>query len=224
MDWVERYESLPLSQKEYFQRVCRKLLRSTFIVREKSDLREDYNFIRREHNREIFSGYFQIMGYDVVVDETAGVAMLRNFRIGDDESVQANRLRLRLNESVVLCCLWFLYAEKMISGSLTSSVIVEKTQLDMQLNRLGYANRIDKESMSNILKLFAGYNLIEIMGKIDDFECKIRMFTSIQFCMSDDDFKRFVDVAIPKMKARSRVTDDEIGDLNEESNDEYAFS
>lgn len=220
MEWVERYESLPLSQKEFFRRVCRKLLKSTFIVREKSELREDYNFIRREHNREIFSGYFQIMGYDLVVDETAGVAMLRNYRIGDDESVQANRLRLRLNESVVLCCLWFLYAEKMISGSLTSSVVVEKAQLDMQLNRLGYANRIDKESMGNILKLFAGYNLIEVLGKVDDYECKIRMFTSMQFCMSDDDFKRFVDGTIPKMKARSRVSDDEI----EENNYEYAFS
>lgn len=220
MEWVERYESLPLSQKEFFRRVCRKLLKSTFIVREKSELREDYNFIRREHNREIFGGYFQIMGYDLVVDETAGVAMLRNYRIGDDESVQANRLRLRLNESVVLCCLWFLYAEKMISGSLTSSVVVEKAQLDMQLNRLGYANRIDKETMGNILKLFAGYNLIEVLGKVDDYECKIRMFTSMQFCMSDDDFKRFVDVTIPKMKARSRVSDEEI----EENNDEYAFS
>lgn len=220
MEWVESYESLPLSQKEFFRRVCRKLLKSTFIVREKSELREDYNFIRREHNREIFSGYFQIMGYDLVVDETAGVAMLRNYRIGDDESVQANRLRLRLNESVVLCCLWFLYAEKMISGSLTSSVVVEKAQLDMQLNRLGYANRIDKESMGNILKLFAGYNLIEVLGKVDDYECKIRMFTSMQFCMSDDDFKHFVDVTIPKMKARSRVSDDEI----EENNYEYAFS
>lgn len=220
MEWMERYESLPLSQKEFFRRVCRKLLKSTFIVREKSELREDYNFIRREHNREIFGGYFQIMGYDLVVDETAGVAMLRNYRIGDDESVQANRLRLRLNESVVLCCLWFLYAEKMISGSLTSSVVVEKAQLDMQLNRLGYANRIDKETMGNILKLFAGYNLIDVLGKVDDYECKIRMFTSMQFCMSDDDFKRFVDVTIPKMKARSRVSDEEI----EENNDEYAFS
>lgn len=220
MEWVERYESLPQSQKEFFRRVCRKLLKSTFIVREKSELREDYNFIRRENNREIFSGYFQIMGYDLVVDETAGVAMLRNYRTGDDESVQANRLRLRLNESVVLCCLWFLYAEKMIAGSLTSSVVVEKTQLDMQLNRLGYANRIDKEPMGNILKLFSGYNLIEVIGKVDDYECKIRMFTSMQFCMSDDDFKRFVDTTIPKMKARSRVSDDEI----EEDNDEYAFS
>lgn len=220
MEWMERYESLPLSQKEFFRRVCRKLLKSTFIVREKSELREDYNFIRREHNREIFGGYFQIMGYDLVVDETAGVAMLRNYRIGDDESVQANRLRLRLNESVVLCCLWFLYAEKMISGSLTSSVVVEKAQLDMQLNRLGYANRIDKETMGNILKLFADYNLIDVLGKVDDYECKIRMFTSMQFCMSDDDFKRFVDVTIPKMKARSRVSDDEI----EENNDEYTFS
>ena len=224
MEWSERYEQLLQSQKETFKRICRKLLKSTFIVRERSDQREDYNFIRRDRNRDIFSGYFQIMGYDVIVDETAGVAMLRNFRVGDDEAVASNRLRLRLCESVVLCCLWFLYAEKMVSGSLTSSVIIEKSQLDMQLNRLGYGNKIDKESMKKTLKLLSNFNLIEVIGKIDDYECKIRGFTSMQFCLSDDDFKRFAEITIPKMKSRSCNLEDEIGKMNEENDDEYEFS
>lgn len=219
MEWVEDFENLTQGQKLFFQRVCRKLLKMTFIVKEKSsNQREDYYFVKKYS--DIFSGYFNMIGYDAVVNEISGVVMLVNCS-RDDEGIQANRFRLKFHQSIVLCCLWILYAERMASGSLSTSIIVPKAELDTQLDKLGYSGKIDKKSMDNILRLFAEYNLIEVIGKITDSDCEIKLFTSMQFCMSDEEFRRFVEITIPKMKASSTVAENEdIADVDEDDDNE----
>lgn len=214
MDFTERYSNLISSDKIRFQRICRKLLKTTFIVKEKdAGSRSDFFFIVR--NLPLFSGYLQVIGYDVAADESVGVAMIVNN--SDDESggIGTNRLRLKLYESVVLCALWLIYENRMTSGSLGATVI-QKNELDMEIERLGYRDKIDKNKMQSALDLFEDFDLIEVNGKVTDHDCNIKLFSSLQFCLSGEDFKTFVTAVIPKFK--SQKTSDIETENDEENN------
>lgn len=217
MDFTERYSNLIFSDKIRFQRICRKLLKNTFIVKEKdAEQRSDYFFAAR--NILIFSDYFELIGYDVNVDETAGVAMLVNRADDENGAVNSNRLRLKLYESVVLCCLWLIYENKMTSGGLRA-IVIRKSELDMEIERLGYNDKIDKNKMQSALDLFESFNLIEVSGKITDYECNIKLFSSLQFCLSGSEFKSFVEVVIPKFKNGKNLgleSEDSEDDQNEQ--------
>lgn len=209
MDLTERYSNLISSDKIRFQRICRKLLKSTFIVKEKDTIqRSDFFFIAKPSNRPLFSEYFQMIGYDVVVDEIAGVAMLKNLSAGDDGGIGTNRLRLKLYDSVVLCALWLIYENKMTSGNL-GAMVIHKTELDMEIERLGYGDKIDKNRMQNALDLFESFDLIEVNGKVTDYECDIKLFPSLQFCLAGDEFKTFVNSVIPKFNTQIKDEEDD---------------
>lgn len=217
MDFVERYSNLISTDKNRFQRICRKLLKTTFIVKEKDSVsRSDFFFITR--NLPLFSGYFQIIGYDVAADETVGVAMLKNSSRDESGGVGTNRFRLKMFESVVLCALWLVYENRMTSGGLGATVI-QKNELNMEIERLGYRDKIDKNKMQSALDLFADFDLIEVNGKVTDHDCNIKLFSSLQFCLSGEDFKTFVTAVAPKFQNRkTSIEDDEALTENDEEN------
>ncbi len=187
-----------------FQKICRKLLKMTFIVREKNDEhRKDFNFVKK--NLSVFSEYFRIIGYDVMCDPESGVAQLVNLAsAGEDGSIQSNRKRLKLSESIVLAALWLKYEESMVNGSLTKAIIISKSDLDYQLEKVGAKNKIDKTAMKEILKLFEAYNLIEVIGEIGEPDCKIRMYTSMQFSLSESNFRELAEATAQRMREKER--------------------
>ena len=93
----------------------------------------------------------------------------------DDENggIGTNRLRLKLYESVVLCALWLIYENKMTSGGL-GALIIQKNELDMEIERLGYRDKIDKNRMQSALERFEDFDLIEVNGKITEPDCNIK--------------------------------------------------
>ena len=192
-----------------FQKICRKLLKMTFIVREKNDEhRKDFNFIKK--NLSVFSEYFRIIGYDVMCDPESGVAQLVNLAsAGEDGSIQSNRKRLKLSESIVLAALWLKYEESMINGSLTRAIIISKSDLDYQLEKVGAKNKIDKTTMKEILKLFESYKLIEVIVEVGEPDCKIRLYTSMQFSLSESQFRDLAETTAQRMleKGRSAAQD-----------------
>ena len=172
MDFTERYLNLISADKTRFQRICRKLLKTTFIVKEKDAVsRSDFFFIA--NNISLFSGYLQSIGYDVTADESVGVAMLVNNSNDESGGIGTNRLKLKLYESVVLCALWLIYENKMTSGGL-GALIIQKNELDMEIERLGYRDKIDKNKMQSALDLFEDFDLIEVNGKVTDHDCNIK--------------------------------------------------
>lgn len=54
-----------------FKRCIRKLLESTFILRDKDE--KLYQFVSRESNRQDISEYLRMIGFDVIVEEKTGV-------------------------------------------------------------------------------------------------------------------------------------------------------
>ena len=109
--------SLQLTVKEenshMFKRCIRKLLESTFILRDKEE--RLYQFASRESNRQDISEYLRMIGFDVAVDEKTGVCML----IASEEDAdtvglkRANVVTFTTLQYHLLLVLWKVYLENL---------------------------------------------------------------------------------------------------------------
>ena len=89
MNIVEVWDNFTTSDKQMFQNCCRKLLKRTFLVRDKLEDRKHYFFVASRI--EVFLDYFSYMGFEVRCDKDTGVIMLDNSpAIGDKEKLQSN--------------------------------------------------------------------------------------------------------------------------------------
>lgn len=146
---------------------------------------------------EPFSEYFKYIGFDILVDRENGVIMLQNDRsVSETRRIQANRVQLKKIESIILCCLWTIYADRVSSGSLKKDIIIPITDLRFELEKYGLKDRIDnKTMMGNTLDTLKKYNLLEVIGKVGDPDCRICIYPSIQFALNGEEFKSFADKA-----------------------------
>lgn len=193
------WENLTSSEKDMFQRSCRRLLKQTFIVRDKDEENKKLYYFASKRP-EIFTQYFSFIGFDIVLDRENGVIMLRNCAdFGQNGKIQANRLGLKKAESMVLCCLWTLYADRLRSGSLAQTIVVSMTDLRFALEKYGLKEPLDKTTMANILNLLSKYNLIDVNGKIGEADCLIRLYASLQFALDTEEFKKFAEATEKRM-------------------------
>lgn len=203
------------AEKDLFQKSCRRLLKSTFIVRDKDEEnKKAYYFISKKP--EPFSIYFGYIGFDILIDRDNGVIMLKNCAdMGENGKIQSNRRALKKIESVVLCCLWTLYADRMRSGSLSQSMFISVADLSFELEKYGIKELIDnKKLLSDILGLFSRFNLLDLKGKIGDPECLIRLLPSLQFALDEEEFARFA--AITQNRMAETNSDSDTNDTEEE--------
>lgn len=203
------------AEKDLFQKSCRRLLKSTFIVRDKDEEnKKAYYFISKKP--EPFSIYFGYIGFDILIDRDNGVIMLKNCAdMGENGKIQSNRRALKKIESVVLCCLWTLYADRMRSGSLSQSMFISVADLSFELEKYGIKELIDnKKLLSDILGLFSRFNLLDLKGKIGDSECLIRLLPSLQFALDEEEFARFA--AITQNRMAETNSDSDTNDAEEE--------
>lgn len=202
--YMEQYTS---SEKEMFQRTCRRLLKQTFIVRNKNEeSKRLYYFVSK--NPTPFSEYFQCIGFDIVVDRNNGVIMLRNYaEEAETAKIQSNRLSLKKDESIVLCCLWIIYVDNLKEGNLTRPILTSVTDLRFELEKFGIRDEVGKASLKRALDLFSRYQLVEVNGKVGDAECLIRLYPSLEFAMDMEEFKKFVEITADRMK---KISTDEI--------------
>lgn len=193
MQMEQIWEDMTSGEKDLFQKSCRRLLKQTFIVRDKDeDQKKVYYYVAKRP--DVFTHYFSYIGFDIVLDRNNGVIMLRNCAdFGQNGKIQMNRLQLRKAESMVLCCLWTLYADHLRRGNLSQTIIVSITDLIFGLEKYGLKEPLDKTTLNNILMLLSKYNLISLNGKIGDPDCMIRLYASLQFALDSEEFKKFAD-------------------------------
>ena len=208
----EYWDDYTSSEKEQFQRICRKLLKQTFIVRDKDEeSKRAYFFVSKRPDP--FTRFFSFIGFDIIVDRDNGVVMLYNCR-GEMENtkLQTNHLVLKKAESLVLCALWTMYADRIRSGSLERFIMVSIVDLKYELEKYGLRDPIDKTLMTQILTLFERFNLIDVQGKVGDTECLIKLYPSLQFAMSGKDFADFVNDTAQRMKLKKGQPYEEVED------------
>lgn len=217
MTMEEFWDAYTSSERDMFQKSCRRLLKTTFIVRDKDEEnRKAYFFISKRS--EPFSLYFSYIGYDIIVDHENGIVMLRNCAyVGENGRIQANRVALKKVESIVLCCLWSLYSDRLSSGSLSKSYLISITDLRFELERYGMRDQIDKSTLQNALTLFTRFNLIDVNGKVGDADCLIRLYPSLQFALDSEGFRQFVRATEKRMMEKNdgSAEDEEEDDADE---------
>lgn len=210
------WEDLSSSERELFQKSCRKLLKETFIVRDKDDsYKKLYFFISK--NPDIFTVYFSFIGFDITLDRENGVIMLKNYAEPNETGkIQSNRLRLSKDESIVLCCLWTLYMERIRSGSLIQTIIVSMADLTFELEKYGLKEPIKKKRMEDILNLLSKYNLIDMNRKTEEKDTYlIRLYPSLQFALDMEEFRKFTEAIEKNLKITNSEQYDE-GDVEDD--------
>lgn len=214
----EYWDNLTQSEKFTFQRTSRYLLKQTFIVRDKDDnSRKLYNFVSR--NADFFIDYFAYTGFEVLIDRENGVAMLSNRGSKDDsEEVQTNHLRLRKIDSIILCALWTLYADRMREGILSRTCQISVADLSFALEKFGYKDTLDKTTLKDTLTTLARYNLVHVEGNVGEPDCLIVMYPSLQFTLNKEEFQNFAEHSALRMKKTKGGED--IESLEQDDSDE----
>lgn len=195
--WNSEFTS---SEKQLFQKCARKLLKKTFIVRDKDEEnRKMFYFISK--NSDFFTHYFSFMGFEILVHKDSGVVMLSNIvNENVSSSVAVNRFRFKKIESIVLCCLWTLLSDRLHRGSLDKVIKITLSDLNMELEKYDFKKPFDKGPLDEILKLFRKFNLIGTSGEIGDEDFTIILYPSLQFSLNENEFVSFVKDAEKKMK------------------------
>lgn len=202
--------SLQLSIKEengiLFKRCIRKLLSSTFILRDKDE--KLYAFVSRESNRQDISEYLRMIGFDVMVEDKSGVCMLCMSE-EDEETVglkRANVVAFTTTQYHLLLVLWKIYLENL--GYSEGNFITKGDLIDKILS---YGDIASKQELSAALKLFKKYSLINFNDNEEGEDMLIQLYPSLQFGWDIPQFEAVVNEYI-KEEDTAAQSDDEEGD------------
>ena len=203
--------SLQLTVKEenshMFKRCIRKLLESTFILRDKEE--RLYQFASGESNRQDISEYLRMIGFDVAVDEKTGVCML----IASEEDAdtvglkRANVVTFTTLQYHLLLVLWKVYLENLgysEGNFVTKGDLIDKIK--------SYDVMVTRSELNAAFRLFKKYSLINFDDSEDGEDMKIQLYPSLQFGW---DLAQFQTVAQEYLKETPEMEETEKGE-NEE--------
>lgn len=218
--WSSTFTS---QEKLLFQRVCRTLLKKTFIVRDKDEDNRKMYFFASKYS-DFLTKYFSYMGFDVSVSKDAGVVMLQNYTgTGENAKISVNKYLFKKTETIILCCLWSLYSDKIKSGSLAKQITVTLADINIELDKYDFIGNIDKGRWNEILGLFAKFNLIASKGEIGSNDFCIVLFPSLQFALDEKEFADLVNNTESKFKNQNMQDDYENAEVETPESDFDSF-
>lgn len=159
-----------------FKRCVRKLLESTFILRDKDE--KLYAFISRESNRQDVSEYLRMIGFDLLLEEKSGVCMLIASE-EDEETVGLKRagvVRFTTLQYHLLLALWKMYLETL---GYNEGNFVSKGDLIDKI--MSYGITPGRAELSAAFQLFKKYSLINFNDREEGEDMQIELYPSLQF-------------------------------------------
>lgn len=183
---MEFLDKLSQREKEEFRKLSNKLLSICFVCKKNDASKNDYYFILR--HKEEFNNYFKALGFQVEINEEYGVAQLVN-------TMNFNRIQLKLFDSIILLLLRVLFDEKMRELSLSNEVVVTVGDIQEKFMALKIRDKlIDKTTLNNSLKLLKRINIINNLDKdLTNEESRIIVYHSILMAVRVDDIKEVYD-------------------------------
>jgi len=193
--------------KDKFKLYANKLLNECFILKICEDTKQCYYFIQRE--RELFSAYFELLGYDIIINEEYGIICLNN-------SYGTGRLRLKMQESIILLILRIIYIEE--QKKLTDSVIIGLDEVYDRYYSLK-EKRLSKTDMHSVMGLLKRYHIIRNIENKDmgNPETSIQIYPSVILTIDSAELNKVYESTQNKLNAY--VNGGET-DANEEDFDE----
>ena len=180
--------SLHITVKEenglLFKKCIRKLLESTFILQERDG--KLYDFVSRESNWQDMSEYLRLIGFVLMVDVMAGVAMLIASE-ADMETVglkRANVVTFTNLQYHLLLVLWKVYLENL--GCNEGNFVTKGDLIDKIRD---YGVLVVRTELNAAFKLFKKYSLINYSEEEEGEDMKIQLYPSLQFGWDLPQFK-----------------------------------
>ncbi|MGM9942151.1 MAG: DUF4194 domain-containing protein [Bulleidia sp.] len=170
-----------------FKRCIRKLLDTTFIVKDREPVLYDY--LTYSSNRVDVSDYLKMMGYDIVVDDEFGYAML--IQNEDDMDTvglkRINHVSFSNNEVLTLLVLWMLFLERF--GKAEETYVEYGDIVDMQKQ---YGIAMSPNEMKNAMRTFKRYSLINFNESEISETTVVKLYPTLQFAMNHEQFQAVV--------------------------------
>ena len=186
------------AQKEKFRVAANKLLNQCFLLRKREDTKKEYVFVRQ--NRELFIPFFDLLGYDLKINEDQGV-------IGIVNQFGTGRLALGKYESVFLLILRILYVEKRKElGTFTEevTVLMEEIREKYAMLKIKSKPMLDKGNERHMTSLFRRYNLIRNLdGDISQPDARIIIYPSILMAVTVEDINEYYAMTEQKLREYS---------------------
>lgn len=183
------------AQKEKFRIAANKLLNQCFLMKKKEDTKKDYMFVKQ--NLEMFVTYFDLLGYDVKVNEDQGVIGLVN-------QFGTGRLELTKYESILLLILRLLYIEKrkeLATFSEEVTVIMEEIREKYAMLKIKTKPYLDKGMERSFVKLFRKYNLIQNLDTdVNQADARIIIYPSIIMAVTVENVNHYYEMTEQKLR------------------------
>jgi hypothetical protein len=212
---IMEIENESAAQKEKFRNAANVLLNSCFLVKKKDSTRNEYMFVRQ--NKEEFRQYFELLGYELIVNEEQGVIGIKN-------SFGTGRLQLNKYESIMLLIFRLLYVEKRRQlGTFSEEVTVLMEEVREKYSMLKIRSKpvMDKAMEKNIIAFFRRYNIIlNVDADVTQAEARIIIYPSVLLAVPTDDINKYYTISAEKLMTYSKDTDD--GDAEENTDESQA--
>ena len=211
MDYENRFEKILGSvSKDKFRQYANKLLNECFMLKECADTKSCYYFILKE--KDLFTSFFSLLGYDIVVNEEYGMIALNN-------SFGTGRIRLRLLDSIILLLLRLIYIEEKKKLSQTNQVIIYVD--DLYERYRGVKNeRLKKTDLKTTLSLLKRYHIItNLDSDMGNPDTRIQIYPSVILALDIEELNRVYEEAKDKLKKYANGGESE-NNADEENIDE----
>lgn len=187
MNLHERYQALSSRDQEEFTRVLNKLLSVTFLTKRNEENKKDYYFIER--NEELFNEYLRMSGWKLMPYKVFGVFGVMN-------EGGYNRLKLRLEESLIVLIIRLCYEEKRKEVNVTENISIRVGEIQEKYAALKIRNKpIDKKSLTDTLNLLKRFNILNNLdANITHPDCRLLIFPSILFAVRVDDISNLFEL------------------------------
>ena len=183
------------AQKDRFRVAANKLLNQCFLLRKREDKKKEYVFVRQ--NRELFFPFFDLLGYDLKINEDQGV-------IGIVNQFGTGRLPLGKYESVFLLILRILYVEKRRElGTFSEEVtaLMEEIREKYAMLKIKAKPMLDKGTERHMISLFRKYNLIQNLDSdVSQPDARIVIYPSIIMAVDVEDINAYYAMTEQKLR------------------------
>ena len=183
------------AQKDRFRVAANKLLNQCFLLRKREDTKKEYVFVRQ--NRELFFPFFDLLGYDLKINEDQGV-------IGIVNKFVTGSLPLGKYESVFLLILRILYVEKRRElGTFSEEVtaLMEEIREKYAMLKIKAKPMLDKGTERHMISLFRKYNLIQNLDSdVSQPDARIVIYPSIIMAVDVEDINAYYAMTEQKLR------------------------
>lgn len=183
-----------VAQKEKFRIAANKLLNHCFLLKKREDTKKDYMFVKQ--NLEMFVIYFELLGYDLKINEDQGVIGLVN-------QFGTGRVELSKYESILLLILRLLYIEKrkeLATYSEEVTVLMEEIREKYAMLKIKAKPNLDKGMERNLVKVFRRYNIIQNLDSdVNQADARIIIYPSVIMAVAVENVNEYYEMTERKL-------------------------